>query len=339
MLLRMAATRYGRQLLGITDMGEAPVLITPNMVQWRQSENTYLSEFRTHNKYGKVIRHRQEEYTEYANFLIREGLEESWHEPRRAAARLGLAFVGGGAETTFRPDPDPETSSVDGWVREFNNDSDTWADQRDGPGNGFNDSEDTPAWVAINPDNTSPNFREIRRGILLFDTASLGGDTIDAATFSIRGTGSNNPSGEVTMDINVYSSAPASNTALVAGDFDSLGTTAFSTTITFAGWSTSGFNDFVFNASGRAAVDGSGVSKFGVRNATHDAADSEPSHPSNREFNSLVGYAADRVGTANDPTLVVTHTAAGGRIMGSLAGLGGLAGHGGIAGRGGGIAG
>ena len=58
--------------------------------------------------------------------------------------------------------------------------------------------------------------------------------------------------------LSMLAMALASDTALAAGDFNSLGSTAFSTAITFAGWSTSAYNDFV------------------LENKTNDLSESQP---------------------------------------------------------------
>jgi hypothetical protein len=73
----------------------------------------------------------------------------------------------------------------------------------------------------------------VKKGIFLFTTSSLPDDaTIDAAVLSVNGYQKSDGL-SVTPDMNVYSSAPASNTALEAGDFDSLGSTAYATAVAY----------------------------------------------------------------------------------------------------------
>jgi hypothetical protein len=119
----------------------------------------------------------------------------------------------------------------------------------------------------------------------------------------------------IAPDLNIYSSNPASNTALVAGDFDSLGTTAFcDTPILFTNWGT-GYNDFALNASGLAAISKTGVSKFGLRNANYDVADEldpnnhDPSWSS--DTTSAVSPWYSEKGEGYQPKLVVTYTTSG----------------------------
>jgi hypothetical protein len=155
----------------------------------------------------------------------------------------------------------------------------------------------------------SNQFSNLYRNIILFDTSKIPDtDSVDSATLSVYGTGKADGSSNA-PSINIYSSNPASNTALANGDFDSLGSTPFSTAITYSGWSTSGYNDFTLNASGVAAITNSGVSKFGVRNANYDAAGVAPTWTAPCTSHYINGYMADQSGTANDPKLIVQRTA------------------------------
>ncbi|OGO14671.1 MAG: hypothetical protein A2Z02_02925 [Chloroflexi bacterium RBG_16_48_7] len=209
---------------------------------------------------------------------------------------------------TFYPDANPETTSVDGRATQYNASGDTWANIRGGAGNYASDSEAYTEVVIIESHSSTDKWLGIRRGILLFDTSSLpDACVISAADLSVYGKtkldqNSWNP------DLNVYSSAPASNTSVAAGDFDSLGTTAFCDTAkSYAGFSTSGYNDFSLNASGLAAIDKAGVSKFGFRNANYDVANSAPSWAGSKTSYFTIYFAEQ--GTGYKPKLVVTYTA------------------------------
>ena len=131
-------------------------------------------------------------------------------------------------------------------------------------------------------------------------------NVLDSAIFSIRGTAKadNLPA---TPNINVYSFAPANSNAVVAGDFDSLGSTALSTAITFAGYSTTGYNDFTLNADGRAQIAVAGITRLGIRNANYDVANVVPAWSSGSQSDFSMNMA-DAAGTSTDPKLVVTYT-------------------------------
>lgn len=220
-------------------------------------------------------------------------------------------FEIGDSPETFYPDAHPETSSVDGETEEYTGVAGTgviWATIRGADGNGHQDvgTENLPCRIFA--DTVSERWREIRRGIYLFYTEGLPDDCIiSAATISLRGL-SKTDGVNITNDVNIYSSAPAANNDLVDGDYNSLGEIAYcDTPIIHANWDTAGYNEFAFNATGIAAISKTGVSKFGTRNATHDAANSPPTWASG-DSAYFTCYSADQGNTIFDPKLVVTYT-------------------------------
>ena len=110
-------------------------------------------------------------------------------------------------------------------------------------------------------------------------------------------------------DTNIFSSSPATNTDLVAGDFAQTGTVAFSTSISYANWSTTGYNDFTLNGSGLANIAKIGISKFCAKNKNYDVDGIAPTWSSNQGA-AVNGYLADDTGTTRDPKLVVTYSVA-----------------------------
>jgi len=100
---------------------------------------------------------------------------------------------------------------------------------------------------------------------------------ISAAVLSLYGRNKTDDL-SITPNVDIYTSAPASNTALANGDFDSLGSTSQTgSPITYADFSISGYNAFTFNSTGRGNISKTGISKFGSRNANYDVANSAPS--------------------------------------------------------------
>jgi hypothetical protein len=208
---------------------------------------------------------------------------------------------------TFYPDANPETSSVDGWAGV--DDSWTWSTIRTEAGQTGGDT-DTEEWpVMYWSSSTSPNWRNIRRMITLFDTSILGSSAnISAATLSLRSNGKDNTFTGSSPSINCYASNPASNTGVTAADYDynDFGTTAFcDTSIAYSAWGTAGYNDFALNSSGIAAINKTGVSKFGFR-TTADAANSEPAWESSK-WGYFSIYFAEQ-GTGYQPKLVIIYT-------------------------------
>jgi hypothetical protein len=207
---------------------------------------------------------------------------------------------------TFYPDANPEISSVDGIVGDVDNDNMAWSTLVAQPGSYATDS-DTWNYIVRITASYSSLWAYLIRGVLLFDTSSLPDEaSISAATLSFYGYGKYDGL-SVAPDINIYSSAPASNTALAAGDFDSLGSPTFcDTPVTFAGYNDAGYNDFALNTSGIAAIFKNGVSKFGVRNANYDAANIEPSWSASGDVR-IAAYMSEQ-GVGYQPKLVVTYT-------------------------------
>ena len=85
--------------------------------------------------------------------------------------------------STFYPDGDPETTSVDGSAGRGTV-SETFGTIRAGAGQFSDDSAALISRVQLEATTTSPNYDNLIRDILLFDSASLPDtDTIDSATF------------------------------------------------------------------------------------------------------------------------------------------------------------
>lgn len=218
--------------------------------------------------------------------------------------------------TTVYPDPNPETTSVDGYAGETAGD---FASARAGAGD---DADDTasPIYTHCQDDSGGSGTVNIYRGIILFDTSSIPDtDTIDSATIDLFMKTEPDGDNDGNDYINIYTSAPASNTAVVAGDFDSLGTTAQATAIDIGSLVDEAYNTFTLNATGLTNISKTGVSKFGTREG-HDAVND----PVAANTTTGCSYSSAEVaGTANDPKLAVVHSAAAtGVEMLSLLGVG-----------------
>ena len=222
-----------------------------------------------------------------------------------------------GDTLTVYPDANPESATVDGHISAtvYATNSRLYLELLDNPFSyqGYDTSTIAQIgggcgyWYEQNP--TFYPYNYAHRGILLFDTSPLGaGATISAATFPVRGYYKQGG----WFDINVYSSNPASNTAIAGtkGNWDSFGSTAFSTAISYDNFLTSStFNNFAFNSSGIANISKTGISKFGLRSANADAAYTEPSLEAWRDgdFSGEYIYNAEQ-GSGYKPKLVVTYT-------------------------------
>lgn len=216
-----------------------------------------------------------------------------------------------GDSSTFYPDADPETNSVDGRVRRRTEGSGAaWSTLRNGAGTAAYDAETaSTAFVICGYSGYSPNYwYHLDRMLALFYTEGLPDDaSITQVIASVYGNSKVDPQ-SWTPNLNVYASTPASNTGLVAADYSQVGTTPYcDTPITYAGFSVTGYNDFTLNAAGIAAISKTGVTKLGFRNANYDVADVAPSNPTADRIAYLGCYFAEQ-GNGYKPKLVVTYT-------------------------------
>jgi len=306
----MANTVTGRDLLCLPDLQSFPHItqFSKCHISGRIGDHTHLSEFRVGAKWGNVIRYRWKEFQAYADYLLAQDL---WNEMQRQVPvwwrgkwRLAPA---GATETKVHPDPDPETTSVDGYIEHRVDAGDTWATFQGGAGStGFPSGGGDSYYTFMYAHGTDADkWRLFGRGAALFDTSSIpDGDGIDSAILSFYGSGKTDI---LSQSMCLAASAPASDTDLVGGDYDSVDTTEQSTArITIASWSTSAYNDFTLNATGEGNISKTGISKFGNR-LSGDLDNTEPTE-SPGDSPSTNSFAAEETGTTKDPKLVVQHS-------------------------------
>ncbi|MEK9207864.1 MAG: hypothetical protein AAB922_05240 [Patescibacteria group bacterium] len=199
---------------------------------------------------------------------------------------------------------------VDGLVGREGVASVSWATIRSGVGNAADDLTADQTFCRATSTTTTDEYQTLDRFVAGFNTSSIPDtDTISSAILSIYGTGKNdNMSLSVAVD---HRNAPASTSALVASDFDIAAwdnVKQNSSDITITAFSITGYNNFTFNATGNGNINKTGLSWFGVRIAG-DISNTAPTWVS-AVVGSILGYHADQAGTANDPKLVVEHSAA-----------------------------
>jgi len=211
----------------------------------------------------------------------------------------------GRTTTTFYPDAGTGSTTVDGRAYYYDVAGGTWATARGAAGTGATTASATIKIFGIFADTNSNEFDELQRFIATLNTAAINTDEISAATFSIKTATSAVTDDFGSSAVGLVSSNPASNNDLVAGDYDSLGTTRFATDITLASMSDSTYFDFTLNATGIAAINKTGITKLGCR-MKRDIDNTAPTWGSDEE-SSVKCYQADEAGTASDPKLVVTH--------------------------------
>jgi len=211
------------------------------------------------------------------------------------------------AELVVYPDAHPEVTSVDGWVREYDSDGLVWADIRGGAGY---DGYDGLFGLTVNiqADAAIDKWQSLIRAIMLFDTSRLPDDCIiDSATLRLWGRLGYDKLG-ITPSLNIYSSNPALDTAIVAGDFDSLGDSPLATAILHADWNPAGPNVFTLNAAGLATISKTGITKLGAR-LVCDAENAEPAWLAGQLGSTFNFYGAEPSGGGYcyPPKLTITY--------------------------------
>lgn len=264
--------------------------IEPNNYKTLQLDGKIKGDFRTHQKFSKRI---------YFAFLwwwwVLHYIDELFK-----VAELSPAF---GFDTlTAYPDPDPETSTVDGFTLR-------------NTGAGTNESLNTIrsglgsyAYSATNPDfildmigdSGNNTFKRLSRAVYLFLTNIGSGSTISEAIITIKGLGTQSGLGSENMVI--CSSSPASNTNLSTTDYSNFGSTSFcSIAYTGTTW------NFSLNTDGINNIDKSGVSKFGLR-GSWDFNNNYTGTWASDARNYVYGYYSEATGTTNDPKIVITYS-------------------------------
>jgi hypothetical protein len=201
--------------------------------------------------------------------------------------------------------------SLDGYVEETTNTT-NYSTIRAAAGDSAVDSS-SPISLIIQATTTTNEWGLLRRGILLFDSSSIGdSDIIDSATFEFVVTQKKE---DLSSDsVSMVISTPASNSALVAGDYAQTGGTtptkqAPDIAFTSITADSSTFNVFTLNSTGLGNISKTGITKFGTRLLSDMADANEPTWSSDDD--NRLNIASTEEGLPGDkrPKLVITHSA------------------------------
>ena len=209
---------------------------------------------------------------------------------------------------TAYPDPNPETTTVDGRVEWFSS-SGVWSTAQSAADG--TTASDSNAGDYLQVYHRSGSNLGIDRGFFLFDTSGLTGSaSISAATFSIYADQKGDENNDSHGFWNVVQSNPASNTALSTADYDQCGDAVTSPTkgasdVDTTGITINAYIDFALNATGIGWISKTGVTKLGVRNG-QDMDNANPGNSSDGQY--LHVLFAETASTTSDPKLVVTYS-------------------------------
>jgi hypothetical protein len=266
--------------------------IMPNYITWKNGTGL-VYEFRTHNRFSRRLWY-------WLNPLWR--IFHIWDTVFYPNLNLGFDSYG-----PYYPDPDPESTTVDGYIYHQEATGAAFTTIRAASGNHSNSGPSGGEGEAVSIRCYSyPYFSWIFRSLFLFNTAALpDAAVISTATFSVcTTTDTSNGFSYSDFSICTVSSNPASNTALTPTDYTTLGTTEFSNKIGYSSCDTTAYQPFSLNTAGIAAISKTGITKFGLREATYDITGTAPSWEEYKNMKIYCRYA-DYSGTASDPKLVV----------------------------------
>lgn len=256
-------------------------IIKPHTYRVKVNENTYRSDFRTHQKFSKRIYYAFCPLwwsLHFLDFLIQKTLAPD--------------FSFGFDTLTNYPDAHTESTTFDGILFKS---SDWWPTLRTAASadEAFDEYQYADLWDMYDGES----LFYISRAIFLFDTSTLTASAnVSLININFYGQGT-----LINSDSDAWStciSSPASNTSINVADYndvtDQVGYIGFNV------WNSSGYNSMNLNPN--SLVDTAGITKLGARVAG-DVANLQPTGSNRVSF-----YMADQSGTSNDPKLVVTYT-------------------------------
>ncbi len=210
--------------------------------------------------------------------------------------------------TTFYPDANPESTSVDGYVRRDTT-NEAWTTKVNGAGTGSADS-DNSCYMYISGGTTN-TWNDNVRPILIFDTSDLE-DTISIldANFYFR-TVTKTDSLDVHDQISwaPYTVSTTANTSLIASDYNRANwsySTPLAPSMNYTDLTVDAWSDFEFNSAGLGAISKTGVTKLGIL-SNFDSSNISPPWSGNYSY---VEFSSSDRGTGYKPYLIVVFTSA-----------------------------
>ena len=313
LILALANTSEGKDLLCIDDYGLPIIGMKKNVVLYDHGDK-FMADFRVGAKWANVIRYRWQE--------IRHALErvnEIELSKRTSMLLRGQPMLvpAGAATITQYPDPHPENTSVDGQVHRDtgypSGASETLSTIRSGSGTGANDSG-TNGYFQLYATTTSDEFFNLCRCIYGFDTSAMGACDIDSATAHFVGNEGVNNLGTTTIAL--AGAAPASNTALVAADYNTIGAHGNGTYIGYGAdnlvigstWNVGSYSNFTLNAAGEAYIKPLGVTVLAVLLEWDKGNSYSGISWSSEQVTHQGSLMSENTGTSSDPKLIVNYT-------------------------------
>ncbi len=225
----------------------------------------------------------------------------AWKLAQPSAAFGLLPLMVMGTVTDFVPVAGAN-SPCDGMVRRYSGTGgETFSDIRAGAGTDAYVT-DNAIEIILNSTAFSDKYNLLYRGILNFDTSDIGIDLISAASLKLYATSKAVDLGDTSIDATAVT--PDSTDTVITSDYADFGTTSFGSIASISSATLSAYNEIALDADGRAYIDASGVTSFGIKLGWDVSGASSPTWASsvNTKF-----YFASADSGSNKPTLTVTH--------------------------------
>ena len=207
------------------------------------------------------------------------------------------------ATMTFYP-------SVDGLTYRVKSGGEDWASLRSGAGTNVDSSFSNDEIVSETPYGSGPNFYVLKRWHVRFDTSALPDEiTITNAYLKVRGSSKYNGGGASTCNYVVTKSTITAN-SLSSTDYQSKEDTKLSNVLTYANYSTSGYNTWTLNSDGKSSISKTGYSAFTLRLSTYDVDGTTPDIGTADTSCRIDAYNSEYTGTSYDPYLEVEYSTA-----------------------------
>lgn len=305
MLLRMANTSFGRELMNIPKDFPKIFKIRKNCIHGYDGGSQCLAQFHVGAKFANIIRTRWGAFQSYSRYFSNNPAENrNLYSP---LARIALSVYA--STLTVSPDPNVETTTFDGEVGRDACGGTSWnalVTASSGNYDGCGILTDTFTQVQVYEFSNGGATNSCLRGLELYDTSSLTSSAVVSSAILRKYVDTASESHTTSLCLTLATTT--SNTAIAYGDFGTqpdTGThppTEGITRVRVNTFTTAADNDITLNSTGLGWISLTGITKFGHR-LSHDADNS-----AGTLNEALYWRSADTAGTSQDPRLIVTYT-------------------------------
>ena len=306
LILGLANTSEGKDLLRIRDHGLPIIGIRKNAVLYDQGGGQLMADFRIGAKWANVVRSRWQD--------VRSALERTNELQiiERPQLYRGYPVPAGAASLAVIPDPHTETTSMDAYAGATYNLNTAWNTVRtEGGGNSGDSATEIAVYTACNSSGTG-QWANMSIGFFLFDTSPLtAGAVISAATVDFRFNLKSDELAEAGA-IALVKTTTALDTAIAdtdygSGPFSRVGTDA-DITIDSITADNSTASRFTLSSGGRGNIEKTGITKLGVQTVYFTDSTTGPTWLASKRQS--VTIRSSEYGNDVEPTLTVTYVAA-----------------------------